>query len=225
MEPQTEIRIIPDELAEVRSIGDSRQVEGLGIVFGKESLDLGGFTEIIDPGAIDGVIERSDILALLNHDISKGVLARSIKGKGSLALKVEKRGVKYSFDAPQFDLGNELLDGIRRGDIKQSSFSFSVLEDKWTKRKDGSILRTVLKFDKLGDVSPTYRAAYSDTTVALRSLDLVKQADNFSVENSENPGIGEVQRNLQNEPERIITEREIRLKRINDKFKLKNKKR
>jgi len=175
---EMEIRIIPDDDSEVRTIGKSRFIEGYGIVFNKESHDLGGFKEIILPEATEGVIERSDILALLNHDVNKGVLARSDKGKGTLELNTDKKGVRYIFEAPKFNLGDELLEGIRRGDIKGSSFGFSIAkyEDApFEKRDDGTYLRTIKKFDQIFDMSPCYREAYEDTSVALRSLDKIEK--------------------------------------------------
>lgn len=153
---------------------ESRTVEGYASVFNSKSRDLGGFTEIIDPSAFEGVIERSDVLALLNHDQDRGVLARSRKGVGSLTLSIDERGLKYSFDAPHTALGNELIEGLKRGDISTSSFAFTVSGEKWTKEPDGTYLRTITQIDKLFDVSPVYNEAYEDTSVALRSLDAVR---------------------------------------------------
>lgn len=153
---------------------ESRKVEGYASVFNSRSKDLGGFTEIIDPAAFNGVIERSDVLALLNHDQDRGVLARSRKGVGSLTLTIDERGLHYSFDAPNTALGNELVEGLKRGDISTSSFAFTVAGEKWTKEEDGSYLRTITQIDKLYDVSPVYNEAYEDTSVALRSLEQVR---------------------------------------------------
>ena len=153
---------------------ESRKVEGYASVFNSRSKDLGGFTEIIDPAAFNGVIERSDVLALLNHDQDRGVLARSRKGVGSLTLTVDERGLHYSFDAPNTALGNELVEGLKRGDISTSSFAFTVAGEKWTKEEDGSYLRTITQIDKLFDVSPVYNEAYEDTSVALRSLEAAR---------------------------------------------------
>ena len=168
-----EVRILEDDLAEVRAIGNSRNIEGFGIVFNSESRDLGGFTETILPEAINGVLERSDVLALMNHDISRGVLARSDKGHGSLKLSVSNKGVSYSFEAPSFDLGNELIEGIRRGDIKTSSFAFRIADggSKMERRSNGTYLRTISQFADISDMSPCYREAYENTSVALRSLE------------------------------------------------------
>lgn len=135
---------------------DSRMVEGYALVFDSESKDLGGFHEIIDRNALQGVIEKSDVFCLLNHNEDKGVLARSNKGVGSLKLEVDYKGLKYSFEAPKTALGDELLEGIRRGDISTSSFGFVVGDDQWEKRSDGTYLRTIKTIKELFDVSPVY---------------------------------------------------------------------
>lgn len=166
---------------------ESRKVEGYASVFNSRSKDLGGFTEIIDPSAFEGVIERSDVLALLNHDQDRGVLARSRKGVGSLMLTIDERGLHYSFDAPHTALGNELIEGLKRGDISTSSFAFTVSGEKWTKEEDGSYLRTITQIDKLFDVSPVYNEAYEDTTVALRSLDAVRAEEEKEEVEDEEP--------------------------------------
>ena len=153
---------------------DSRKVEGYASVFNSRSKDLGGFTEIIDPSAFNGVIERSDVLALLNHDQDRGVLARSRKGVGSLSLTIDERGLRYEFEAPHTALGNELIEGLKRGDISTSSFAFTVSGERWDKDEDGRYVRTITQIDKLFDVSPVYNEAYEDTTVALRSLDAIR---------------------------------------------------
>lgn len=173
---EKEIRCIDVTNSEIRLVKRTRKIEGYGIVFNKESKDLGGFTEMIKPEAVDGVLESSDVLALLNHDESKGVLARSTNGEGTLDLTIDKSGVKYSFEAPDTVLGDELLSGVRRGDIRTSSFAFAVSADgqSWEKRDNGTYLRTITKFDSIFDVSPVYREAYSDTTVAVRSLTNIK---------------------------------------------------
>ena len=155
---------------------DSRHVEGYALLFDVESTDLGGFTEVIAPGALDGVIEKSDVLAVLNHNPNRGVLARFRKGGGSLALTIDQKGLKYSFEAPNTEVGNELIEALKRGDIDASSFCFTTEIDKWEERKDNTWLRTVEKIKHLYDVSPVYNEAYKGTTVALRSLEERKQA-------------------------------------------------
>lgn len=166
-------------VAEVRKAGDdpeSRRVSGYAAVFGSSSLllmdwDHGEFEEVIDRNAFEGVIEQSDVFAVLNHDNSRGVLGRSVNGTGSLSLSVDDHGLRYEFDAPRTALGDELLEGLRRGDITASSFAFSVQDERWEEQEDKTYKRTILKIGRLYDVSPVYNPAYPDTSVAQRSLD------------------------------------------------------
>ena len=157
---------------------DSRHVSGYASIFNVESKDLGGFTEIIDSAAFDGVLETSDVLCFLNHNEDRGLLARSTNLQGSLMLIVDNIGLQYSFDAPHTSLGNELLEGLKRGDIRSSSFGFIIEKEKWTRKPDGGYLRTILKFKEICDVSPVYKPAYSQTDIALRSLSEFKEMDN-----------------------------------------------
>lgn len=158
-----------------RAIGDnSRRVEGYALVFNSLSRDLGGVVEIIVPTALDGVLAESDVKCWLNHDSGRGALARcrgenipQAEAGNSLELEVDEIGLRYAFDAPHTALGDELLEGLRRGDINQSSFAFTVAEDKWERRPDGIAQRTILKFERLFDVSPVYDPAYPDTSVEL----------------------------------------------------------
>lgn len=154
-------------------------VEGYALVFDDESIDLGGFTETIDRHALDGVIEKSDVLCLIDHTIDKGVLARCNKGNGSLRLEIDNRGLKYSFEAPKTALGDELLEGLRRGDISTSSFAFTCNEDQWEKRSDGTYLRRILKINELFDVSPVYKPAYEHTSVNTRGLKKLQENESF----------------------------------------------
>lgn len=166
-------------VAEVRKAEDdpeSRRVTGYAAVFGSSSLPLmdwdhGEFEEVIDRNAFEGVIEESDVFAVLNHDNSRGVLGRSVNGTGSLSLSVDDHGLRYEFDAPRTALGDELLEGLRRGDITASSFAFNVKDERWEEQEDKTYKRTILKIGRLYDVSPVYNPAYPDTSVAQRSLD------------------------------------------------------
>lgn len=149
---------------------ESRLVEGYAIVFNSRSVDLGGFYEVIERSALDGVIESSDVVCLLDHDINRGVLARSRYGKGSLSLSVDDKGLAFSFDAPKTALGDEILESLRREDISKCSFAFTVSEDEYSKDSDGSILRTIKKIENLYDVSLVYHPAYDGTEVDTRGL-------------------------------------------------------
>lgn len=149
---------------------NGRLISGYASVFNSGSeLIFGSFYEYIEKGAFDGVIEQSDVLALLNHDESRGVLARSRYGSGTLTLSIDDKGLRYEFEAPNTQLGDELIEGIKRGDIFGSSFSFEVEEDSWDYSGEHAV-RTIKKISRIYDVSPVYTPAYNATVVDARSL-------------------------------------------------------
>ena len=165
---------------ELRANAESRRVEGYAAVFGSESEELGWFVEEIAPGAFDDVLS-DDVRALYNHDENL-ILART--ASGTLELSIDERGLRYAFDAPNTTAGNDLLESIKRGDISQSSFGFRVKEDKWEDmemeqngKKWFKTKRTIMKVERLFDVSPVTFPAYPDTDVARRSLDARKKEE------------------------------------------------
>jgi HK97 family phage prohead protease len=166
---EKELRYIDN--SEIRANAESRDVDGYAMLFNTLSRNLGGFYERIEPQAVDGVIENSDVMAVLNHDNSRGILARSRFGNGSLTLSADEKGLRYTFSAPHTALGDECLEYLRRGDITQSSFAFTVAEDSWAKQEDGTYIRTIKKFDRLYDVSPVFEPAYFGTEVKCRSFE------------------------------------------------------
>lgn len=174
MDGKREIRNTSFQVQVTGENEEKRTVEGYALLFDTPSDGL-SFTEVIKRGALDGVLEKSDVFALLNHDQRRGVLARSKYGKGSLSLSVDDKGLKYRFDAPKTALGDELLENIRRGEIGESSFCFDVEKDTWEKRKDGSWKRTIEKFGNIYDTSPVYNGAYSKTSVYMRGKEAAEE--------------------------------------------------
>lgn len=155
---------------------NSRRVEGYAVVFDSPSENM-GFIETIHNGAItEETIKNSDVLARFNHNPEK-VLARSKYGSGSLSLKVDNIGVYYSFEAPNTQLGDELLEYLHRGEITLSSFAFTISPEKGSERwykQDGQLYRDIYKIDRLFDVAPVFCAAYSSTSCNARSLQMVE---------------------------------------------------
>jgi len=157
---------------ETRVGADAMVVEGYAAVFNSWSNDLGGFVERIDPSAFEGVIGKRDVRALVDHDWSK-LLAR--ESAGTLELSVDERGLKYKIDLPETSLGRDLNVLIARGDIQENSFAFTVGEDKWTERQDGTYERTITKVEDLFEVSIVSLPAYNDAKIAQRTLENIKE--------------------------------------------------
>ena len=167
----------------------SRTVSGYGSVFNSQSEDL-GFIETIDPNAItEETIKRSDVFATLNHDMDK-ILARCKYGSGSLELKCDDKGLYYRFDAPNTDLGDELLEYLNRGEIDSSSFAFTVKRDEWTKGDDGKTHRRILEIDQVFDISPVFCAAYPEAICQKRNkpsdyVDKINKLEKRDMDNKE----------------------------------------
>lgn len=178
MAKNQEIRNISNQIQ--RANPESRMVEGLAVVFDSESRDM-GFIETIDKNAIsEETIKNSDIFATLDHDKSRGILARSRYGEGTLKLELKDDGLHYSFDAPNSPLGDELLEYLTRGEITTSSFAFVVDKengDEWFRGDDGKLRRNIKKIYRLYDVSPVFEPAYLDTDCAKRKYDELSTID------------------------------------------------
>lgn len=148
---------------------DSRTVVGYAALFNSASEDM-GFTEIIEPGAFSDCM-NDDVRCLFNHDANL-ILART--ASGTLHIAEDKVGLRYEFDIPDTTFGNDFRVMLKRGDVNQSSFSFTVKEQSWETLKDdgGDVhyTRRIKKVERLYDVAPVTYPAYADTTVAIRSL-------------------------------------------------------
>ena len=170
-------------------------VVGHASVYDSRSNNLGGFYEFIDRGAFnDELINSSDVRALINHDPNL-ILARNTSG--TLKLTADERGLKYEFEMPETSYGKDLAVSMKRGDITQSSFAFTVAEDDWSTDDEGNNIRTIKKIDRLYDVSPVtypaYSQAESDLIVAKRGL---KEYQDSLVEETKEEIIEEKENNL-----------------------------
>jgi HK97 family phage prohead protease len=159
------------ELRAYKSDDDDKRmiIEGYAIVFNSESRDLGGFTEIVKENALDKALERnSDVLALFDHDYGQ-ILGR--QSADTLKLSKDERGLKFSLDLPNTQLGRDTYTLIERGDLKGNSFGFTIERDNWAKNKDGKVIRTIEEIKDLFEISIVSMPAYEATEVAKRSFD------------------------------------------------------
>ena len=155
---------------------DSNCIEGYAAVFNEETVIGEWFREIIRPGAFSRAIkEKQDVRALFNHSADH-VLGRT--KSGTLELDENKKGLWIEIDPPDTQPARDVLELIRRGDISEMSFAFTVHGpngDEWdeTEIKKGKLpLRTLVDLD-LYDVSPVTFPAYEGTEVGLRSVESI----------------------------------------------------
>lgn len=146
--------------AELRAAG--RKLEGYAAVFDSPA-PIGGFTEVIRPGAfrVSLLTPGRDVLALVDHDPGR-LLART--NSGTLRLGEDGKGLAFSLDVPDTQLGHDVLALAQRGDLGGCSFGFRVQDEGWPAR-DRRELRAV----DLIEISIVHAfPAYSDTSVQAR---------------------------------------------------------
>lgn len=152
-------------------------IRGHAAVFNKMSEDLGGFREIIMPGAFDSALERGDdVRALVDHDPSK-ILGRT--KAGTLTLNVDSKGLRVKIDPTDTSVGRDIIENIRAGNVDSMSFGFRTLADQW-RTEDGEEIRELMDLE-LFDVSPVSFPAYPQTDVAVRSLTEYRNKKPFEV--------------------------------------------
>ena len=152
-------------------------LRGHAAVFNKLSDDLGGFRELLEPGAFRAALRgKPDVRLLFNHDESK-VLARTtadVDGKPSLELREDKDGLHVWAVVQPRTWVNDLAVEMTAGLIDQMSFAFSIREggDEWVIAEDGTVVRTIRAdgIETLYDVSVVTYPAYPQTEVGLREL-------------------------------------------------------
>ncbi len=150
---------------------------GMPIVYGKASEDM-GFIEYVDAGAATKALKRSDIRGLYGHN-SDSLLPLGRQSAKTLRAKETDAGVTIEIDPPKRNpFVDALIESIERGDIREMSFGFSVKEDDWIYPKNSRepVVRHIKELEQIYDVSYVAFAAYNDTTVALRNLELRKKS-------------------------------------------------
>jgi HK97 family phage prohead protease len=165
----SEIEVRSAPLKEVRvetNATGGHSVSGYAIVFNSESVDLGGFTEIVAPNALARtLIDNPDVLCLRDHK-QELLLGRTISG--TLTLKTDDTGLYFTCSLPATSSGNDLAESLRRGDIDSCSFGMVVVRDAWSIDLNGNDRRTLLDID-VYEISIVSFPAYEASSASLRS--------------------------------------------------------
>ena len=139
-------------------------IEGKAVAF-ESPETYSGETEVIDRHALDGA-DMSDVVLRYNHNDTNYTLART-RNK-SLVLEVKEDGLYFSADLIPTTTNKDAYLMVKEGLLDKCSFSFTIEEDTYDKKKH---LRTIQKIGKLYDVALVDFPFYNDTMVVARSLD------------------------------------------------------
>jgi HK97 family phage prohead protease len=168
-----DLAVEADDDLQIETRADGRAaIVGYAAVYNRLSLDLGGFREMILPGAFDRILGRErgrqDVVALFNHD-SNIVLGRA--SSGTLELSSDDKGLRYVVTPPVSRA--DVLELIQRRDVRGSSFAFTVdtRGEQFVTDEKGGAVRQIREVSGLYDVGPVLVPAYPSTTagVAMRS--------------------------------------------------------
>lgn len=167
-----EIRAIPAEFRVKEAENEPLKIIGYAARFNELSEEMWGMREKIAPGAFTEAIGKSDVRALWNHDPNY-VLGRT--KNGTLQIREDEQGLFYEVTPPDAQWARDLVESIKRGDVDQSSFAFTVDAEAWDESSD-PVIRTIVKVRELYDVSPVTYPAYPSATSGVRSLgDVAKE--------------------------------------------------
>ncbi|WP_262059675.1 HK97 family phage prohead protease [Streptomyces sp. STR69] len=159
--------------AELRADNGEKRIGGYAASFNRQSKNLGGFIEVVDPIAFnqsrgDG---WPDVIARYNHDDNQLL---GTTAAGTLRMSLDQYGLAYDVLPPK--AMGYVVELVERGDVRKSSFAFRTVSDDWTTTDQGYPLRRLTGV-QLVDVAPVNTPAYNDTSAGLRSL-----ASRFEVE-------------------------------------------
>lgn len=150
--------------------GSIGTLTGYAAVFGVESVDLGGFREVIRKGAFKASLSRGDdVRALADHEASD-VLGR--RSANTLEIEEDDKGLKVTIHLPDTNAGRDTLASVKRGDKSGMSFGFNTVNDEWTRNTvEGKVVykRELIDAD-LHEVSVVTWPAYQDTQVEARAV-------------------------------------------------------
>jgi len=155
--------------AQLRAASEPMVLEGYAALY-NETTNIGNFREMIAPGAFAEVLD-DDVRLLLNHDGAP--LART--RNNTLRLKDDEKGLYYRAELVDTQAGRDLYAMVKRGDITQSSFGFTI--EKQDIQEDG--MRLITKVGRLLDVSPVTYPAYESTEVYARKAGAAEQPEDI----------------------------------------------
>ena len=143
--------------------GGPMMLQGYAAIFNSPT-DLGRFDEVISATAFENA-DVSDVRFMVDH---AGIpLGRT--SAGTMTLRTDSKGLQYTVTLPETARAAEVFEAIRRGDLTQSSFAFTIAAEEW-QEENGRQVRYIKEVAVMLDASCVTFPAYPDTTVEALSL-------------------------------------------------------
>jgi uncharacterized protein len=172
MTQQLEQRNLAEKITlETREEGKSSVIQGYAALFDVETEIRGywgAFKESVAPGAFaKSIRDNRRVVSLFNHD--SNILLGSTSG-GTLRIKEDDKGLFMEVEPPDTQVGRDVVESIRRGDVQGQSIMFEIVGEEWTfAQKKGEMDSRRITDVILWECGPVTFPAYEQTSVGLRS--------------------------------------------------------
>ena len=163
--------IVQEVKLETREGQSTPVIQGYAALFDVETeigSRYGAFKESVAPGAFKKTIDAGGrVVSLYNHD-SNYLLGSTTAG--TMKVMEDMRGLWIEVVPPDTQVGRDVVESIRRGDIQGQSFMFVITKEEWTiaSEKGQFDHRRILEVD-LFEAGPVVFPSYEATSVGLRS--------------------------------------------------------
>jgi HK97 family phage prohead protease len=156
---------------EAREEGKQPIIQGYAALFDNETEIrgfFGSFRESIAPGAFAPSLSGGHrVVSLFNHDANMVLGSTS---SGTMRLREDDRGLWIEVDPPDTQVGRDVVEYIRRGDVQGQSFMFEITREEWQFSEDPKVLdKRVIQEVRLYEAGPVLFPAYPETSVGVRS--------------------------------------------------------
>lgn len=172
MSKQPERRSVAEPVKlETREEGSRPVIQGYAALFDVETEIpswYGTYKESLAPGCFKSSIASGrKIVSLFNHD--QNYVLGSTTSK-TMRLMEDMRGLWIEVEPPDTQVGRDVVEYIRRGDVQGQSFMFTITKQEWTfAQKEGEYDKRRILEVELFEAGPVLFPAYEETSVGLRS--------------------------------------------------------
>lgn len=149
--------------------GGVPKFRGYAAVFNSLSKDLGGFREVIRPGAFRNALSAGkEIACTIDHDVKQPL---GLSTNGTVTLREDTRGLYFEVEVPDVSYARDAAELVKRGLMRGCSFGFYPRTSTQRQRVEGGgRIHELLDIDVF-DVGPVFNPAYAATSVSVRNYD------------------------------------------------------
>jgi len=134
--PSAAARVAVQDIQHRASGGSPGSLSGYAALYGRPSVNLGGFVETLAPGAFRSTVKRinegTHDLFLLTEHTQQNVLARV--SAGNLRIEEDSVGLRFTVELPDTQLARDVRELVARKILRGMSFSFASVRDTWPER-------------------------------------------------------------------------------------------